>query len=597
MKKTHLSTRDELVIGLLKAELTGPQVSPDIPQDSLYHLSLPKIKPLAIKAGQASLASREEIAAMFIESGSGEEILKLNPLARYGCGILYPRDVVQEEISTDENDDTTESSEPAEPATEINRSDKEQESGGEISSDDPDFDVSLTNARLPSSMAVSFVVDSHCCRLAINFTGATYQKFRLNVDDTTRDWWFRKPFKVQGNTPFDQGAANASFIVSGEQLLIEGGVSPDLFDLRVITRPVKHSDKTLVTVAVTNRAATSTTENALFQTELVISALSEDKKGCIAPYPENDLTQQDDPELASFELLYRNDQTFAIGHGCAADWPSSDSSGNHRVTEVFTQSIPAYETASITPDIITASGDALTVSMEALASFEADDHNTGVKQLNQLISEYRNWITLKESHIPGLATDKLKQTAKRHLESCRECLERMQAGLNLLCGKGTASESAKEAFRLANKAMLVQQKHAIREPRQSIFRSGKLSFEIPFAENTNAKGQWRAFQIGFLLMSLTACVNNDDPFREAVDLIWFPTGGGKTEAYLGLAAFTMFFQRLVTADSTGVQVLMRYTLRLLTTQQFTRAATLICAMESIRKNRNDLGNKAFSIGL
>ena len=63
-------------------------------------------------------------------------------------------------------------------------------------------------------------------------------------------------------------------------------------------------------------------------------------------------------------------------------------------------------------------------------------------------------------------------------------------------------------------------------------------------------------------MSLTACVDSDDQFREAVDLIWFPTGGGKTEAYLGLAAFTMFFQRLITEDSTGVQILMRYTLRL-----------------------------------
>ncbi|USE38744.1 hypothetical protein [Endozoicomonas sp. SCSIO W0465] len=173
----------------------------------------------------------------------------------------------------------------------------------------------------------------------------------------------------------------------------------------------------------------------------------------------------------------------------------------------------------------------------------------------------------------------------------------MQTGLNLLTGVDEKSKLAREAFRLANMAMLTQQKHTFREPRHSVVKAGKAVFP-EFQLNSGAGGQWRAFQIGFLLMSIASCVNREDRFREDVDLIWFPTGGGKTEAYLALTAFTLFYDRLAKGeDCFGVQVLMRYTLRLLTTQQFTRAATLICAMENLRQQRGDLGDQPYSIGL
>ena len=97
--------------------------------------------------------------------------------------------------------------------------------------------------------------------------------------------------------------------------------------------------------------------------------------------------------------------------------------------------------------------------------------------------------------------------------------------------------------------------------------------------------QWRPFQLAFLLMNLQAFVTPGHTDREIVDLLFFPTGGGKTEAYFGLSAFVILLRRLRDpgSSSAGVAVLMRYTLRLLTLDQLSRASTLICALELIRQ--------------
>ena len=70
---------------------------------------------------------------------------------------------------------------------------------------------------------------------------------------------------------------------------------------------------------------------------------------------------------------------------------------------------------------------------------------------------------------------------------------------------------------------------------------------------------WRPFQLAFVLMNLRGIAKPTDPEREVLDLLFFPTGGGKTEAYLGLAAFTLALRRLrdPSVTSSGVSVLMR----------------------------------------
>ena len=179
----------------------------------------------------------------------------------------------------------------------------------------------------------------------------------------------------------------------------------------------------------------------------------------------------------------------------------------------------------------------------------------------------------------------------------------MKGGVALL----QEDEVAFTAFCLMNEAMLSQQLHyrmplAKWEGGQSGQYKGLTPDVDPHDRDSwpsqGVYGKWRTFQIAFILMNIRSMRDENSSERELVDLIWFPTGGGKTEAYLGLTAFTLFTRRLLDKDDGGVTVLMRYTLRLLTTQQFERASSLICACEKIREEMSDqLGEERFSIGL
>ena len=178
----------------------------------------------------------------------------------------------------------------------------------------------------------------------------------------------------------------------------------------------------------------------------------------------------------------------------------------------------------------------------------------------------------------------LRATADRHMDLCREALQRMRSGIGLLA----TDSDAWEAFRLANKAMLMQRA-----------RSDWLAAADPTGPpDLDGNHRWRPFQIAFILLCLEGIVDPHSDDREIIDLLWFPTGGGKTEAYLGLLAFTAMLRRLRAPDSGhGVTAIMRYTLRLLTIQQFERASLLVCCLESIRRTDPRLGDLPIEIGL
>jgi hypothetical protein len=221
-----------------------------------------------------------------------------------------------------------------------------------------------------------------------------------------------------------------------------------------------------------------------------------------------------------------------------------------------------------------------------------------ISALGILIDDYAAWIGEQNARI-GKDVVGCDAPAKQALEDCESILERLREGIAVL----DKDDKALAAFRFANKAMAAQRVHSIFALDRR--RGGKA--ELSEFDQPNSRS-WRPFQLAFILLSIPSISDpthkdRTRPVDAVADLLWFPTGGGKTEAYLGVAAFTMAIRRLQGSlggldASRGLSVIMRYTLRLLTVQQFQRATTLICAMETLRRaDDKTWGSTPFTIGL
>jgi hypothetical protein len=285
-----------------------------------------------------------------------------------------------------------------------------------------------------------------------------------------------------------------------------------------------------------------------------------------------------DPDIASADLIYRTRREFATGHGTAAEWTLTEDESS--AEEVWTEALPSR----VVPVVEAVDSEGFpALRMGSLATADAQEL-TGL--LSPLFASYEKWIECKEA-TAAVFTGADKAVAKDHMVLARRALERMQQGLRAL----VEDETALEAFRFANAAMAEQRRRTV-----SVRRKRRNEEQLP------EDPAWRPFQIGFILLCLPGMVDATAEDREVADLLWFPTGGGKTEAYLGLAAFTFAHRRLREGNgydtSAGTAVLMRYTLRLLTIQQFSRALTLLCACEQMREADPDKwGEERFTIGL
>lgn len=249
---------------------------------------------------------------------------------------------------------------------------------------------------------------------------------------------------------------------------------------------------------------------------------------------------------------------------------------------MWTEAIPTYEV------LLTDSNPEIDVSGLGMRGLGNNAPANVVRTLRRLVDGYDRWISDREADAAALRGTHYGDTeytriATEQLRLCRAARDRMAAGIDLLERDATAME----AFQLANRVMATQR------ARTEWIRNGSVG------EPDEDEGVWRPFQIGFLLLCLNGIAEAGHEDREVADLLWFPTGGGKTEAYLGLIAFTVFLRRLrLSPAGGGVTVFMRYTLRLLTLQQFERAAALICAMEVVRsRDRARLGADPISIGM
>lgn len=315
-----------------------------------------------------------------------------------------------------------------------------------------------------------------------------------------------------------------------------------------------------------------------------------------------------DQEEAHLRLLYREQRRYATGRNVAVHPSVRD--GERFAHRLATTWLPTYDVpttvAPVGQDTRLAG---VELSMDALATADVDTLRRG---LSPLTDGYEAWLADEEKKIPGLP-EPLRDTARTAILTARRAARRIRAGIELLTDpKLERHAEALAAFRFANEAMAAQRRHTeiarLRDEQGISYAKAKAVIDGRGAQAAS----WRPFQLAFVLLNLPSLTDPAHPERAAdkdaiVDLLFFPTGGGKTEAYLGLTAYTFAIRRLqgvigtgaeARSGAAGVAVLMRYTLRLLTAQQFQRAAALVCAAEVLRqRDEQTWGTEPFRIGL
>jgi hypothetical protein len=564
-----------------------------------------------------SFTTEESFYGPSIQAGSLNEIVKgESPTRRYGAGVLYPAERRTEALVDPENggavggapSNETLAGDPV-ITEEANKAlEKMVDRSGGASGEGDETSIALANQLRPASMAVSFLADlKPKQRLMVVFKGGRYSKTSATLYDGSRihraqTWWLRSLLVI--NATFDCSEILQSSGVVRPLAVVARNAAGILIECTIHSRPVPaiaagdHKGR-LLTVSIVNRSktdgegegadsVTGIDERCVFQAEFSVTGSG---TPFVLPYPEK-LISERDAEEKSLDLLYRHFQTFATGHGCAADW-TFKGGDTERAVRVKGVPFPTIQVPRISPDVFRADGSQIMVDMRPLAGLV--EGNDGLEAAREVVTAYQGWIEKRAAELASLDPKHL-DAAKAHLSACRRCGQRMQDGLDLLKKDATVAR----AFQLANHAVLLQQEKSVRSSRRMTFDSAaaRIAFEPPQPQ-VAGKGHWRPFQLAFLLMCLKSASDGRDPDRDVVELIWFPTGGGKTEAYLGLTAFGLFHRRIKNPNDFGTHVLMRYTLRLLTAQQFQRASALICAMEHLRKKpvNSGLGEKPFSIGI
>lgn len=439
--------------------------------------------------------------------------------------------------------------------------------GSEEGTGDDDVEPDQAPARkvfLPSSMGVSVLVPPGAKHLDADVFWGDYHKIAGNDPERPdRKIWQRKQQKrsVIVELPNDEKLSRIELEESrGVCLYIS---ARDGNPLPLGTRAVS--------VFVVNERDPSAEERAeeghIFQVELVLRL---EKDGGFVPRPNLRSHGDGDADEGIADLQYRDAFEFAVGHGVSTHAVVDDG----RCFEVRTCWIPTANVEKVDPTKIAG----VELSMEKLAEVKS---LAGAKAaLGALSTEYAVWIKAQRAAAPQQGTR--GEVAKDLLDRCEVARKRIEQGIDEL-----ADPRVLEAFQLANRTMA-----AAARQRTAQLKGWRPS-QVPAPT-------WHPFQLAFLLMNLRGIARPTDGEREVLDLLFFPTGGGKTEAYLGLAAFTLALRRLrdPSITSSGVSVLMRYTLRLLTLDQLGRAATLICALELERqKDVEKLGKWPFEIGL
>ncbi len=575
---------------------------------------VPLIQNVAYVRELLELATRDDLLGP--ANGPEELIVDMSVRDRYLVGKLAPRTPsranegikVEPAAAADEEDDSADEgpSPRHEPGAEFNRA-----SGRVVAEEDAFDEIDTINNQslVPSSMGLSFCVGPSVNALDVTARWGGYDRVpnedhgytRTRKDRETGDTEDVK-VKVWRRSP--RGGRVALKLEDGPIPRLVPDADQENVFLQGAVRINAEGERLVTLFLVNGQIEPETNRDSawLFQPEIRVTA-SDVAAG--APIflrrPSNDISMDDD-EPDHLRLIYRRRVEFAVGHGVAvhAESPANDPM---RATGVRTETIPSYEVPVTEPpgqDVDDRPAMRKMVERGWLDMLSLADLGKAELEvaLGTLVGDYAVWIDDERRRI-GKEIHGYDTTANEALDRCQSTLHRLRAGSKVLF----ADSKALEAFRFANRAMARQRVRGIYALRR---RRGE---ELGLKDTDKRSNRsWRPFQLAFLLLSIPSLADPKHSDRtglaEAIaDLLWFPTGGGKTEAYLGVAAFAMGIRRLqgvvANLDSgRGLAVIMRYTLRLLTLQQFQRATTLLCAMEVLRWD--DLakwGDEPFTLGL
>ncbi|MBT9546815.1 MAG: helicase [Candidatus Sericytochromatia bacterium] len=415
----------------------------------------------------------------------------------------------------------------------------------------------------PSSMGISFLISQVPQTLQVAICWGDYHLIEEQLENSKVSYWQRQAREefIRLDMPLQTEAAVYDLPnATGLQLhVVQRLIRDDDF-----TAHIPSGTRSISIFLVNHRPPQSgdlRDQAYVFQPEIEIS--SQDAF-VPRPDPRGALAEDWDDQVA--DLHYADTPEFATGHGVSAEWDLLN--GQCRILR--TAWIPSAEVEKmetiVIPDV--------ELQMDTLGGLS--DGQALKTALRPLVSQYREWIQQQGKPLSDLS-DSRQEVARELLRQANLAALRIEQGIEML----SQDADALDAFRVANRA---------------VSRALKKRLNIP-------NPSWRAFQLAFILLNLKGMVDPTDPHRETVDLLFFPTGGGKTEAYLGLAAFAMVLCRLKHPQDqgycgAGVSVVMRYTLRLLTLDQLGRAAGLTCALELEREENLDrYGHWPFEIGL
>ncbi|SDG08441.1 Helicase conserved C-terminal domain-containing protein [Sinosporangium album] len=460
-----------------------------------------------------------------------------------------------------------------------------------------------------SSMGLSCTVPADVDLLAVTASWGRYGISEVEDEDGRKvNVWVRTPVAHRLEVRLDEGRRDRI------PLTMHRAEDPGVY-LSVAVRDLPNARRVVELALVNGQEEPESRKDTswLFQSELRVTALD----GAAPVFlPIGDPTDDApgtslDGEDAHLRLLYRDELRHATGRNVAVH--AEVRAGERRAHELCTTWIPAFDV----PTTIAPDGDlrlaGVELSMDRLAHVDVAELAAG---LSPLADGYALWLDEQAALIAGLP-EGLRDAATAAVHRARQAATRIRAGIVLLTDPGRARHGeALRAFRFANRAMALQRRHTLIAGLREEQGLGFGEAEAQVASRGTDAAKWRPFQLAFMLLNLPSLTDPTHPERSrgaesastaVVDLLFFPTGGGKTEAYLGLTAYTFAIRRIQgelgagtdkRSGLDGVAVLMRYTLRLLTAQQFQRAASLVCAAEILRReDPGQWGREPFRIGL